>query len=74
MRASRFRAAHVLFAVVTEQVAGPLRLYVPEWSSFDWRAAALSVLALLLAFRWSWSVLRILGLCAAGGLVLRLAL
>lgn len=65
---------HVLFAVVTEQVAGPVRLYVPEWSSFDWRAAVLSVLALLLAFRWSWSVLRILGLCAAGGLVLRLAL
>lgn len=66
-------ALHVLFAVVSQENAGPLRLYVPDWASFDWRAAVLAALALLLAFRWSWSVLRILGLCAAGGLVLTFA-
>ena len=63
-------ALHVLFAVVTERDAGPLRLYVPEWASFDWRATVLAVMAFLLAFRFSWSVLRILGACAAGGLAL----
>jgi chromate transporter len=63
-------ALHVLFATVGETRFGPLRLHVPDWTSFDWRAAALAVLAGIMAFGLNWSVLRILGVCAAGGLAL----
>lgn len=66
-------ALHVLFAAVGETQAGPLRLYVPDWLSFDWRAAVLAALACLLVFGAKWSVVRILGLAALGGLVLGLA-
>jgi chromate transporter len=61
---------HVLFARVGESHAGPLRLYVPEMASFDWRAALLAVLAAALVFKAKWSVIRVLAICAAGGLVL----
>ncbi len=63
-------ALHVLFAVVNEVRAGPLRLYWPDAASFDWRAAVLAVLACIMAFGFKWSVLRILAVCAAGGMAL----
>jgi chromate transporter len=63
-------ALHVLFARVGEAQVGPLRLYSPDPASFDWRAALLAALAFALAFGARWSVLRILAVCAAGGLVL----
>jgi chromate transporter len=66
-------ALHVLFAAVGEQRFGPLRLYWPDPASFDWWAAVLAALALVLAFGAKWSVLRLLVLCGAGGLVLGLA-
>jgi chromate transporter len=65
---------HVLFASVIEQSFGPLQLYKPDWSSFDWRAAVLATLACLLVFGARWSVVRVLGLAALGGLVLGLAI
>jgi chromate transporter len=61
---------HVLFARVGELQAGPLRLFVPEWTSFDWRAGLLAILAALLIFRFKWSVIRVLGAAALGGLLL----
>ena len=61
---------HVLFAVVGEWRLGPVRLYTPDWHSFDWRAALLAAIACLLVFRANWSVIRVLSLCAAGGLIL----
>ena len=61
---------HVLFARVETVVAGPLRLYVPEWASFDWRAAAIAVLALVLVFRLRWDMVATLGTAAGLGLVL----
>ena len=61
---------HVLFARVSEEHYGPLRLYVPDWTSFDWRAGLLAALAALLIFRFKWGVIRVLGLSAAGGLLL----
>ena len=61
---------HVLFARVEIVVAGPLRLYVPEWASFDWRAAAIAVLALVLVFRLRWDMVATLGTAAGLGLVL----
>ncbi|MCL9981696.1 MAG: chromate efflux transporter [Erythrobacter sp.] len=64
---------NVLFAQVGEAEVGPLRLDWPVWTSFDWRAGLLAALAVLLAFRLRWSVLRILAACAAGGIVLSLA-
>lgn len=66
-------ALHVLFAAVGEQVFGPLRLYVPDWTSFDWRAALLAALACVLVFGANWSVVRVLGVVALGGLLLGLA-
>ena len=65
-------ALHVLFAQVGEVQFGPLRLDWPLWASFDWRAGVLAALAVLLAFQLRWSVLRILAVCAAGGIVLSL--
>ena len=61
---------HVLFARVAERQAGPLRLHVPDWTSFDWRAGALTALALLLVFRWKRNVIAVLGLSALLGLAL----
>ena len=52
---------------------GPLRLYWPDPASFDWRAGVLALLAFVLAFGAKWSVLRLLAVCAAGGLALSLA-
>jgi chromate transporter len=65
---------HVLFAAVGEVRAGPLRLFIPDWLSFDWRAALLAALACLLVFGAKWSVVRVLGVAALGGLVLGLAI
>ena len=67
-------ALHVLFATMGETEAGPLRLYTPDWLSFDWRAALLAALACLLVFGAKWSVVRVLGVAALGGLVLGLAI
>jgi len=67
-------ALHVLFASVSQRQFGPLRLYWPDPASFDWRAGVLAVIACGLAFGLKWSVLRILAVCAAGGLALSLPL
>lgn len=66
-------ALHVLFSGVGQRQFGLLRLYWPDPASFDWRAGVLATLAILLAFGLKWSVLRILAVCALGGLVLVLA-
>jgi len=66
-------ALHVLFARVGEIEAGPLTLSWPELASFDWRAGLLAALAFALAFGAKWGVLRLLAVCAAGGLALSLA-
>ncbi len=61
-------ALHVLFARVSEAQAGPIRLYTPEWSSFDSQAAGLAILAAVLLFQLNWPVLRVLGVAALAGL------
>ncbi|HSJ78604.1 MAG TPA: chromate transporter, partial [Erythrobacter sp.] len=66
-------ALHVLFAEVSEAQFGPLRLYRPEAGSFEASAAILAVIAFVLAFKFGWSVFRILAACALGGLLLSLA-
>ncbi len=67
-------ALHVLFAEVGQRNPGPLRLYWPDVASFDWQAGILAALACVLAFGLEWSALRILAICAAGGLALSLPL
>ena len=61
---------HVLFARVGEIHVGPMRLYSPDWTSFDWRAAILAALSAVLIFRLKWNVIAVLGIAAAGGLAL----
>jgi chromate transporter len=63
-------ALHVLFADVGEALVGPMRLYQPVLASFDWRAALLGAVACLLVFGARWSVIRVLGVAAFGGLAL----
>jgi chromate transporter len=67
-------ALHVLFGEVGQRQFGPARLYWPDPATFDWRAGMLAALAIVLAFGLKWSVLRILAVCAAGGLLLVLAI
>lgn len=61
---------HVLFARIDKAGFGPLRLSVPDWSTFDWRAGLLAILAALLIFRFRWNVIKVLIAAAIGGLVL----
>ncbi|MEL7706163.1 chromate efflux transporter [Citromicrobium bathyomarinum] len=63
-------ALHVLFADVDETRIGPMRLYLPEWVGFDWRAAVLAAIACILVFGAKWSVVRVLAVTALGGLLL----
>ena len=63
-------ALHVLFKRGAMIAAGPLRLALPDPASFDWRAGLLAGLAALLLFRVRWSVMRVLGASALGGLLL----
>ena len=65
-------ALHVLFAEVAETSLGPVRLYQPEWLLFDWRAALLATVAVVLIFALKWGVVRVLASCATGGLILLL--
>jgi chromate transporter len=55
-------ALHLLFRRTQGQL--------PVWSSFDWGAAMIAVLAAVLLFRFKLSVLKTLGICAAAGLLL----
>ncbi|MFV0645658.1 MAG: chromate efflux transporter [Sphingomonadaceae bacterium] len=64
---------HVLFASVGEIRVGLLRLYTPDWTSFDWRAGVLAALSCALVFAAKWPVTRVLGLAAVGGLLLGMA-
>jgi chromate transporter len=67
-------ALHVLFADVGERNFGPLRLYWPDLASFDWRAGLLAAMSCVLVFGLKWSVLRVLGAAALGGMALTLAI
>jgi chromate transporter len=61
---------HVLFGKVAEIQLGPLRLYLPDWGTLDWRAALLAALSAVLIFRLKWNVIKVLSAAAVGGLVL----
>ncbi len=58
---------HVLFGTVEEVAWGPLATRLPLLSSLNPAAAVLSALAVLLLFRFHWSVPRLLAICGALG-------
>ncbi len=67
-------ALHVLFARVETVHAGPLRLWTPELASVDVVAGGLALLAALLLLWRGLGIITTLGICAALGLIVRLAL
>lgn len=64
-------ALHVLFARVAETHVGPLRLLVPELASLDVLALVLSTAAILAVTFTKLGPMRVLGIAAAIGLLLR---
>ncbi len=64
---------HVIFAVVGEARFGPLRVFAPDWSSFDWRAALLALVAAVLIFALRWGLVKVLVVSAVAGLFLSCA-
>ena len=61
-------ALHVLFSRLTQAQSGPLRMMVPVWESFDWRASSISLLAAVLVFGMRLNVIGVLGVAAISGL------
>jgi len=67
-------ALHVLFARVEEVRAGPLRAYVPELATLDWKAAALALLAAVLMLRLHRGLVETVAVMATLGILLRFTL
>jgi chromate transporter len=65
-------ALHTLFAKVSEYRTGPVRWLVPEWSSLDPVALAITIAAMAALFRFKLGMLPTLAACAAAGLAYRL--
>jgi chromate transporter len=66
-------ALSTLFTEAREVDAGPFHFDVPEFASVQPVALAITGVALVLVFALRWSVLRVLGVCAALGLIAGLA-
>ncbi|MEE9332900.1 MAG: chromate efflux transporter [Granulosicoccaceae bacterium] len=65
-------ALHVLFASVTATKMGPLSLWIPEWSTLDWRVLLLVVGCAIALLRLHWSLMVVLAMSAMAGLALQL--
>ncbi len=63
-------ALHVLFRASDKIGLGEWQIELPRLESFDWRAALLATLSAVLIFRARWSIFRVLGVAALGGLML----
>ena len=61
---------HVLFAKIAERQFGPFRLYWADPASFNWQAAALTILAMIVMFGLKWNVIRTLAITCTAGLLL----
>ena len=64
-------ALHYLFRTTRDQSFGPIHVDLPVLASVDVAAMALSLVGLFAMFRFRLGVFPILGLCAAGGLLIR---
>jgi chromate transporter len=67
-------ALHVLFATVEETRLGPLRAYLPDLATLDWRAAVLAAIAAVLMLRLHRGLIETVAAMAALGVVIRLFL
>jgi chromate transporter len=63
---------HTLFATVDEQRLGPVVLQVPAWVTLDGAAAAIALGAAVATLRFHMGMLRLIGACAALGVLWRL--
>ncbi|GIK57081.1 MAG: chromate transporter [Chloroflexota bacterium] len=63
---------NVIFGTVNEVYWGPLRLYVPDWSTIDGAALLMAIAAFLTLFRFKVSMLWTLAGAAVAGLVVYL--
>lgn len=66
-------ALHVFFQQVTHEKVGFLNLWLPDWSTLDFRVVLLTALCAALAFAFHWSIARILLLSAVLGYALVIA-
>ncbi|MGI9405609.1 MAG: chromate efflux transporter [Hyphomicrobiaceae bacterium] len=57
-------ALHVLFATVTRTHAGPLQLWIPDFTTLDFRAFTLALIATATLLFLHWGILPTLALCA----------
>jgi chromate transporter len=70
MNLSLWFALHVIFGTVTATDLGPLRVWIPQLSSFQWDAAFLTMLASLLIFGARLGIVTTLAICAGASLTL----
>ena len=67
-------ALHVLFSRVVEMRYGPLRAYVPDLATLDWKAGMLAVIAAMLMLRMHRGLVETVAVMAALGILLRFIL
>lgn len=60
---------HVLFATVTAHKTGPLMLWTPALETLDLRVLILTCICAIAVFVWKWSILKVLLMAAALGLL-----
>ena len=65
-------ALHVLFADVTQINAGIFLLWLPTFNSIEWLAVALFILSAILVFKLHWNIMKVLGVVAVLGAILKL--
>ncbi|MGI9411367.1 MAG: chromate efflux transporter [Hyphomicrobiaceae bacterium] len=66
-------ALHVFFASVALEEVGPLKLWMPDLATLDWRVVVLALVSGYLLLVRHWSILAVLGVAAVSALALRFA-
>ncbi len=70
---SVFFSINTLFGETRRHRSGPVDITLPVWHTLSPRALAITALAFVLVFRYKFSVLRVLGICALAGAAAYLA-
>ncbi|MEL6795035.1 MAG: chromate transporter, partial [Pseudomonadota bacterium] len=65
-------ALHVFFAEVSAEAVGTATLWTPTLTTFDWRAAVLTLAAAAMALGLKWGLARVLGASGVLGLIFSL--
>lgn len=66
-------ALHVFFAKVAVVQNGPLKLWVPDVSTLDWRVVVLAIISGVLLLRLHWGIPAVLGVASGLALAIRYA-